>query len=44
MKNVDDVINELLECLESAYKLKYEGDNENQDLGSLIDAISDTFR
>lgn len=44
MKNVDDVINELLGCLEYAYKLKYEGENENQDLGSLIDAISDTFR
>lgn len=44
MKNVDEVIKELLECLESAYKLKYEGENENQDLGSLIDSISDTFR
>jgi hypothetical protein len=44
MKNVDEVIKVLLECLESAYALKYEGENENQDLGSLIDSISDTFK
>jgi hypothetical protein len=43
MKNVDEVIKTLNECLESAYKLKFEGENENQDLGSLLDSISDTF-
>ena len=43
MKNVDEVIVELLDCLECAYKLKFEGENENQDLGSLIDGISDLF-
>ena len=43
MKNVDDVIIELLNCLEFAYKLKFEGENEEQDLGSLVDDIRDTF-
>jgi hypothetical protein len=43
MKNVDEVIKTLNECLEFAYKLKFEGENENQDLGSLLDSISDTF-
>jgi hypothetical protein len=43
MKNVDDVIKVLFECLESAYKLKYEGENEDQDLGSLLDSFVDTF-
>lgn len=44
MKNVDEVIENLLSCLENAYKLKLEGENEEQDLGSLLDDISDTFR
>jgi len=44
MKNVDEVIGNLLSCLENAYKLKFEGENEEQDLGSLLDDISDTFR
>ena len=44
MKNVDEVIVELLNCLEFAYKLKFEGENEEQDLGSLLDGISDTFK
>jgi hypothetical protein len=44
MKNVDEVIVELLNCLELAYKLKFEGENEEQDLGSLIDDISDVFK
>jgi hypothetical protein len=44
MKNVNDVIGELLNCLEFAYKLKFEGENEEQDLGSLLDDISDTFK
>jgi hypothetical protein len=43
MKNIDDVIIELLGCLESAYKLKFEGENEEQDLGSLVDSIGDQF-
>jgi hypothetical protein len=43
MKNVDDVIENLLECLKFAYKLKFEGDNEEQNLGSLVDDIRDTF-
>lgn len=43
MKDVDDVIENLLECLKFAYKLKFEGENEDQDLGSLIDSISDSF-
>jgi hypothetical protein len=44
MKNVDDVIKNLLDCLENAYKLKFEGENEEQDLGSLLDDINDVFR
>ena len=44
MKDIDDVIVDLLECLEYAYKLKFEGENENQDLGSLLDSIVDTFK
>jgi hypothetical protein len=44
MKNVDEVIVELLNCLEFAYKLKFEGENEEQDLGSLLDDISDIFK
>jgi hypothetical protein len=44
MKNVDEVIVELLNCLEFAYKLKFEGENEEQDLGSLVDNISDIFK
>jgi hypothetical protein len=44
MNTVDDVIKALLENLEYAYKLKYEGENENQDLGSLLDSLSDQFR
>ena len=43
MKDVDDVIENLLECLEYAYKLKFEGENEDQNLESLIDSISDSF-
>ena len=43
MNNVNEVIVELLSCLEFAYKLKFEGENENQDLGSLLDDIADTF-
>jgi len=42
--NVDEVIKNLLSCLEFAYKLKFEGENEEQDLGSLLDDINDTFR
>ena len=37
------VIKTLNECLEFAYKLKFEGENEEQDLGSLLDNISDIF-
>ena len=44
MENVDEVIETLLGCLEYAYKLKFEGENEEQNLGSLLDAIYDTFR
>jgi hypothetical protein len=44
MKNVDEVIKTLHECLEFAYKLKFEGENEEQDLGSLLDDIADTFK
>jgi len=44
MNTVDDVIKALLENLEYAYKLKYEGENEMQDLGSLLDSLSDQFR
>jgi hypothetical protein len=44
MKNVDEVIKTLHEYLEFAYKLKFEGENEEQDLGSLLDDIADTFR
>jgi hypothetical protein len=44
MKDIDDVIVDLLECLEYAYKLKFEGENENQDLGSLLEDIVDTFK
>ena len=44
MENVDEVIGNLLSCLEFAYKLKFEGENEEQDLGSLLDDINDTFR
>ena len=43
MKDVDDVIENLLECLKFAYKLKFEGNNEDQNLGSLVDDIRDTF-
>jgi hypothetical protein len=43
MKNVDEVIKVLLENLEYAYKLKFEGENEEQDLGSLLDSLSDQF-
>jgi len=46
MKNeitVDNLIITLQECLEYAYKLKYEGENEHQDLGSLIDSIKDSI-
>ena len=44
MNNVDEVIENLLGCLELAYKLKFEGENGEQDLGSLLDDISDNFR
>jgi hypothetical protein len=44
MESVDEVIKNLLSCLEFAYKLKFEGENEEQDLGSLLDDINDTFR
>jgi hypothetical protein len=44
MNTVDDVIKVLLENLEYAYKLKYKGENEMQDLGSLLDSLSDQFR
>jgi hypothetical protein len=47
MKNeitIDDVINTLQECLEYTYKLKFEGENEYQDLGSLIDSIRDSIK
>jgi len=43
MKNVDELIKVLLENLEYAYKLKFEGENEEQDLGSLLDSLSDQF-
>jgi hypothetical protein len=43
MKDVDEVIKVLLENLEYAYKLKFEGENEEQDLGSLLDSLSDQF-
>ena len=39
---VDDVIEELKECLYYANKLKEEGASEEQDLGSLVDSIRDT--
>jgi hypothetical protein len=47
MKNeitIDDIINTLQECLEYTYKLKFEGENEHQDLGSLIDDINDSIK
>jgi len=44
IENVDDLIKVLLENLELAYKLKFEGENETQDLGSLIDSLNDQFR
>jgi hypothetical protein len=44
INNVDDLIKVLLENLEFAYKLKFEGENENQDLNSLLDDSSDQFR
>ena len=40
---VENLIMTLQECLENAYKLKYEGENEHQDLGSLIDSIKDSI-
>ena len=40
---VDDVIKLLLENLEFAYRLKFEGPNEDQDLDSLIDGLSEQF-
>jgi hypothetical protein len=43
MKDIDEVIKVLLENLEYAYKLKFEGENEEQDLGSLLDSLSDQF-
>ena len=43
MESVDEVIGNLLCCLENAYKLKFEGENEEQDLGSLLSDIYDTF-
>ena len=42
MKNVDEVIESLLECLEYAYKLKFEGEIEGQQ--DFVDSIRDTFR
>ena len=44
IKNVDDLIKVLLENLEYAYKLKFEGENEEQDLGSTLDMLHDQFR
>jgi hypothetical protein len=47
MKNeitIETLIMTLQECLEYAYKLKYEGENEHQDLGSLIDSIRDSIK
>jgi len=44
MNNIDDVIKVLLENLEYAYKLKFEGENEDQDLGSFLDSLHDQFR
>jgi hypothetical protein len=44
MENVDRVIEELNLLLERAHKLKLEGENDEQDLGSLINDIQDTFR
>jgi hypothetical protein len=44
INNVDELIKVLLENLEFAYKLKFEGENENQDLNSLLDDLSDQFR
>jgi hypothetical protein len=44
MNTVDEVIEALLKNLEYAYKLKFQGENEEQDLGSLIDSIYDEFR
>ena len=46
MKNeitIETLIMTLQECLEYAYKLKYEGENEHKDLGSLIDSIKDSI-
>lgn len=44
MNTVDEVIEALLKNLEYAYKLKFQGENEEQDLGSLLDSLSDEFR
>jgi hypothetical protein len=44
IENVDDLIKVLLENLEYAYKLKFEGENEEQDLGSTLDMLHDIFR
>jgi len=44
INNVDDLIKVLLENLEYAYKLKFEDENQDQDLNSLLDDLSDQFR
>lgn len=44
IKTVDDLIKVLLENLEYAYKLKFEGENEEQDLGSALDSLHDQFK
>jgi len=44
INNVDDLIKVLLENLEYAYKLKFEGENQDQDLNSLLDDLFDQFR
>jgi hypothetical protein len=44
INNVDDLIKVLLENLEYAYKLKFKGENQDQDLNSLLDDLSDQFR
>lgn len=44
INTIDDLIRVLLENLEFAYKIKYEGENEEQDLSSLLDDLHDQFK
>ena len=43
-EKIDTVIENLEGCLKFALKIKKEGENEEQDVPSLIDDIVDTFK